>query len=348
MQIHFKYKGVSGFGRWYAYGYKHTHMITKQAKERLRILEFWRDFGLKATRSAFKARRSTLYGWRQIYLASGKKLESLNLGSQAPFHRRKRIVDYRLIQEIKRLRIEVCPNMGKDKIKVFLDPFCQKLGLEVLSVSKIGRIIKDRRIYHQRQKFYHNGKIKAISRRKKKRKPDNFRPCSPGDLVEMDTIVRFDWGVKRYIVTAVDAKTRYAFSWNYQRANSQSVKDFFQKFKLVFPHQIKHLQTDNGSEFHKYFADYLKEQKTIHFWNYPGKPYRNGLVEKYNRTIQEEFIDQNSVLLEQTDEFNRKLMDWLIWYNTRRPHWSLGLISPVDYMVKNNLLSRMLWTDTNN
>lgn len=31
------------------------------------------------------------------------------------------------------------------------------------------------------------------------------------------------------------------------------------------------------------------------------------------------------------DIFNQKLVDWLLWYNTQRPHWSLRLQSPVDY-----------------
>ena len=39
-------------------------------------------------------------------------------------------------------------------------------------------------------------------------------------------------------------------------------------------------------------------------------------------------------------------MDWLVWYNTKRYHWGLDLISPVDYMLNNNMVSRMCWTDT--
>ncbi len=86
----------------------------------------------------------------------------------------------------------------------------------------------------------------------------------------------------------------------------------------VFPYEIKRIQTDNGSEFHKCFMDYLKKQDIIHYWNYKGQPTKNGHIEKYNRTIQEEFIDQNEIWLNNVDEFNEKLMNWLIWYNTKR------------------------------
>jgi transposase InsO family protein len=330
----------------YDYGFKYTHMITKEAKERLRILEFWQKYGLKATKDAFGAKRSTLYGWRKVYLSSGRKIISLNLRSQAPKNKRKRIVDYRLVGEIRRLRLKVCPNLGKDKVKIFLDKFCKEHNLKPTSASTIGRIIKDKKIYHHRQKISHFGKVKPIKRTRKLRKPKEFKTNYPGDLVEVDTIVKFIWDIKRYVITAVDTKTRYTFAWSYPRPTSLNTRDFFQKLKTVFPYTIKHVQTDNGSEFHRFFQDYLTKQKTIHFWNYPRQPYKNGHVEKYNRTIQEEFIDWHQTALVNTNAFNQKLVNWLIWYNTQRPHWSLNLKSPVDYLITNNYLSRMRWTDT--
>ena len=346
MQIGFKFKYCQGFGRLYNYAYKHKHMITKEAKQRLKILQFWKKYGLKATIDAYGAKRSTLYAWQKIYQDSGHKIESLDLGSQSPHKRRKRVIHPLLLKEIKRLRLEVCPNMGKAKVKKYLDKFCKKHDIEIISESKIGRIIKEKKIYHHRQKVYHNGKIKTVKRRKKVRKPKDFKAQQQGDLIEIDTIVKFIFSIKRYIITAVDVKTRYSFAWSYTNANSANAKDFFQKLELVFPYQIKHIQTDNGSEFHKYFADYLEKSKTKHFWNYPRRPYLNGHIEKYNRTIQEEFVDQHEILLEDPCKFNQKLMSWLVWYNTKRYHWGLNLETPVDYLIKNNLVSRMKWTNT--
>ena len=332
----------------YDYGLKHypNHMITKQAEQRLKILEFWRKYGLQATKDAYNISRSTLFEWWKKYKESGYVLSSLNPCSQAPIRRNKRKINLAILKEIKRLRLEVCPNMGKDKVRIFLDIFCKENNIKSISTSTIGRIIKEKRIYHQRQKVYHNGKIRIVKRTKKLRKPKEFKADKVGDLIEIDTVVRFDWGIKRYIVTAIDVNTRFTFAYVYRNHGSASTKDFFKKIEKVFPYKIKRVQTDNGSEFHKYFKDYLKKQKIIHYWNYKGQPTKNGHVEKFNRTIQEEFIDQNSVLLEDTNRFNLKLIDWLLWYNTKRPHWSLDLMSPVDYLIKNNYLSRMMWTNT--
>ena len=72
-------------------------------------------------------------------------------------------------------------------------------------------------------------------------------------------------------------------------------------------------------------------------------------IERFNRTLSDAFIKQNRMLLAyDIDAFNRKMMDWLIWYNTRRPHWSLGLISPLRYIMGTLTAkeSQMCWTST--
>lgn len=310
-------------------------MITKEAKQRKKILLFWRKYGLKATTDAYGAKRSTLFGWWKIYKESGYKVESLNPGKQVRITNNKREIDPLILKEIRRLRLEECPNMGKAKVKKNLDIFCEKNKLPIYSESKIGRIIKDKKIYHHRQKVYHNGQIKQVKKEKKQRLSKEFKAKQPGDLIEIDTVVRFDWNIKRYIITAVDIHSRYAFAFCFNRALSINAKNFFKKLEQVFPYKIKAIQTDNGSEFHKYFREYLKEKNITHYWNYPGKPFKQGHIEKFNRTIQEEFIDWNSVLLEDTNMFNEKMGNWLNWYNTKRFHWGLNLETPVDYLINN-------------
>ena len=340
------YKGIKGFIRLYNDGYKYTHMITKEAKERMRILIFWKAHGFRATNDAFKVSRSTLFSWQHEYRQGGSKLEALNPRTQARHTQQRRNVDWRIVSEIRRLRLEICPNMGKDKVKIFLDPFCIEHGIKTISCSTIGRIIKDKKIKHHRIKVSHFGKVKETKRKKKLRKPHGFVASWPGDLVQIDTVVRFVNKVRRYVITAVDVHSRYTFAWGYRRLDSTNAKDFFKRFEIAAPFAIQHVQTDNGSEFCKYFTNYLREQKKIHYWNIKGKPTMNCYIEKYNRTIQEEFIDQHEVLLEKPNLFNEKVVDYLLWYNTKRPHWGLKLKSPVDYMLTTNNLSRMRWTDT--
>ncbi len=70
------------------------------------------------------------------------------------------------------------------------------------------------------------------------------------------------------------------------------------------------------------------------------------LTERFNRTLQEDFVDQNLDVIRDKPEFNRRLADYIIWYNTKRPHRTLGLKSPINYLIENNLMSNKSVTST--
>jgi len=74
--------------------------------------------------------------------------------------------------------------------------------------------------------------------------------------------------------------------------------------------------TDNGSEFEADFARLLEDQGIKRWYTYPKNPKMNAHAERFNRTIQESFVDYHEELLF-TDLalFNRKLADWLVFYN---------------------------------
>lgn len=69
--------------------------------------------------------------------------------------------------------------------------------------------------------------------------------------------------------------------------------------QLSQPFQIKRVQTDNGAELHKRFRDDNLEKKgIIQFFNYPRRPQMNAQIERFNTTIQEDFINWNLNLLD--------------------------------------------------
>lgn len=72
-------------------------------------------------------------------------------------------------------------------------------------------------------------------------------------------------------------------------------------------------------------------------------------IERFNRALSEAFMVRNRQLLAYNlSAFNEQLVEWLLWYNTRRPHWSLGLISPLRYICNHLPVgqSQMCWTNT--
>ncbi len=85
------------------------------------------------------------------------------------------------------------------------------------------------------------------------------------------------------------------------------------------------------------FSMYLKKENIQHKYIYPRCPRTNGCVERANRTLQEDFVYSNEeILCMGIEEFNKKLMDYLVWFNTKRPHQSLGNIYPINYVLKFN------------
>ena len=88
----------------------------------------------------------------------------------------------------------------------------------------------------------------------------------------------------------------------------------------------------------------MDKRGIVHFFTYPKSPKSNAFVERFNRSIQEEFIDhRREDLAYNFLLFNQVLMDYLLFYNTKRIHCSLGNIVPMDYIIKK---SHMSMTDT--
>ena len=85
------------------------------------------------------------------------------------------------------------------------------------------------------------------------------------------------------------------------------------------PFEIKGIQTDNGSEFLGEFSKALKKKDIKHYFNYPGYPKWQAYVERMKRTLQEEFVMYyEDYELEDIHEFNKKMLQYMLWYNTER------------------------------
>lgn len=51
----------------------------------------------------------------------------------------------------------------------------------------------------------------------------------------------------------------------------------------------------------------------------------NSYIKRFNRTLKEKFIYENyDDLISDLREFSRKLIEYLIFYNTKRPHTSIN------------------------
>ena len=342
-----KLKGTKGFITIWERVIRFRYMITEQAKERCRILAFWEKYGDLATKEAFKVSRATLFRWQKKLKENKGQLEGLNKKSTAPKNKRKRIIPKEVENFIVTER-KFDPHLSKDKLSILMS----EDGIGKYSPSTVGRILNDlkkQRILQNTIKLSYHAKTDSFHEKTKIKRKKIRSKGHIGGLVKADSIIRFHNGIKRYIVTAIDKEAKFAFACAYKNHSSDSATDFMQKFKFVAPISLTHVQTDNGSEFAKHFDIYLEKNDITHFHTYPRCPKQNSEIERFNRTLSDAFIKQNKMLLAyDIDAFNQKLIDWLLWYNTRRPHWSLGLISPLRYIVSTLTAkeSQMCWTNT--
>lgn len=308
-------------------------MITEKAKKRMQIIAFFEKHGLEACLEAFEISERTLYEWRKKLKDGDGKAESLNETSTRPKTLRKREWPFVITQEIRRLR-EEHPNLGKNKIRPLLKRFCEKMKLDCPCPETIGNLIRDMGGLRKfPKKIKYNGRIVREEKRKKIRKPKHFKATHAGHCVSLDTVERFVHGNKRYIVTFTDLYSRFSFAAATTSHASLFAKQFFEVIQIVFPYKMEYVLTDNGSEFLKHFDEELRNQHLTHWHTYPKTPKMNAHCERFNRTIQEEFVDYHAFRLLNPDHFNEKLIEYLLWYNTERPHHALNYQSPLEFLT---------------
>ena len=87
------------------------------------------------------------------------------------------------------------------------------------------------------------------------------------------------------------------------------------------------IRVDNGPEYisSKLLAWAEKRQISIRYIQ-PGKPQQNAYVERHNRTVRHEWLDQN--IIESIKEAQDYATEWLWTYNNERPNMGIGGITP--------------------
>lgn len=302
--------------------------LSDPAKFRLHVLEYYYQYGWKPTITAFKIGKSTLYDWKKRYEKSGKSLGSLVPNKTRPHHVRQMTTDWRLIQFIRQFR-QTYGNIGERKLKIFLDEYAKELNIPPISSRTISKVIKRRHLYFDIPK-----KVKRRNKFSRYRSRKSPKPNFPG-YVEIDSIVVYINNTRHNFMSCIDIYTKFAYVRKVNTLSSLQAKITFQAFQQLLPHPVHTIQTDNGSEFLGKFHQYLETRGIKHIFIYPRSPKLNGVVERFNRTVQEEFINRNDDIYYDLTAFQIKLAKYLNWYNYKRPHASLGYLSPMQFINQN-------------
>lgn len=298
-----------------------------KAKFRLHVLSVFYQGGWKAVRTAFpKLSRPTLYRWKKHYEDSRKRLNSLVPLSTRPKRTRAMQTPLPILALIRSLR-EQYPRMGKAKIKRFVDEFCQQENLPNLSESTIGKVIK-------RNNLFFAGKARGRRIRSTNKQRIKLCPLSKdmkAGYIQVDGFKFYYIDDYYYFLTAVDIVSKQAWVKLVPSFSSNHAATFLKHILQTSYYPIHTIQTDNGSEFELFFEQVVKEAELLHLWNYPKHPKTTGYVERFNWTVQDEFLFSYEDFLLYPQDFTTKLAEWITWYNEQRPHQSLNYLTPYEY-----------------
>jgi len=300
--------------------------ISDVAQFRIHVITHYYKYGLRPTLEAFKIKKSSLYNWVNAYEKNGRRVIALVPKKTRPNHTRQMQTDWHLVEFLREMRKEH-GNIGKSMLKPFVDAYAKQLDIASIGETTIGKIIK-RKHFTFEKKIYPQ---KQANRFKKLRTRKSPKVTTPG-FVQMDSIVVYINYEKYLFMSVMDIYTKFAHVRYVEDLKSKTAKRVLQEFQEVNPTPIHTVQTDNGSEFLKSFHAYLEEKEITHRFIYPKTPKINSYIERFNRTIQEEFILRNDEIYYDTKAMTRKLTKYLFWYNYQRPHRSLKYLSPMTFI----------------
>jgi transposase InsO family protein len=301
--------------------------LSRGAAARLEWMIYFERNGRSSALAArhFGISRKTFWKWQTRF--TERDFSTLEEQSRAPNRRRARSITAEEEMRIISLR-RAYLRYGKEKLaRLYFDTY----GLEI-SAWKIQKMIERYELYYHPAK---NARTQAKRRRaqKKKRIAELGLKKRTGFLFRIDSIVRYWHGTKRFILTAIDNTSKIAFAHMYQNHSSRAAADFLCRLHLLTDGKIENIQTDNGSEFHGEFEAARKKLGIEHYWSRVKTPKDNAGNERFNRTLQEEFIAMGHMTIDPV-QFNRELTEWIIEYNFRRPHQALGYSTPMNVAYK--------------
>lgn len=148
----------------------------------------------------------------------------------------------------------------------------------------------------------------------------------PGALLQLDTVhIVAPEGDRIYVYTLIDLFSRWAYAAVVSRIGAAASVRFVQHAQATTTFRFEMVQTDHGPEFSTGFTHGLWRRGMQHRHSRVRQANDNAHVERFNRTIQEECLDQTDVTIK---HFRRAIADYLPYYNQDRLHMGINYKTP--------------------
>ena len=182
----------------------------------------------------------------------------------------------------------------------------------------------------------HRQGLMAKNRKKPKRNPPRprfFERSTPNQLWQSDIFTFRLGGKNAYLIGFVDDYSRYVVGLGLFR--SQTAEHVLEVYRTAVGEYgvPKEQLTDNGRQYVNWrgktrFQLELAKDRVHHLMSRPHHPMTLGKVERFWKTIWEEFLVRAQFA--SFEEAQERVRHWVKYYNHRRPHQGLGGLCPAD------------------
>lgn len=335
----FKEKDIPEMDVWQLLRLRGQDILSSQAQLKLEwIISYHTVFEQHAKQTAahYGISRKTFYKWYNKF--DSKNLSTLEEASRAPEHTRQRDISSLQRARIRKLR-KAHLRWGKMKLK---ERYKKEYG-EDISSWKFQKVIEEEQLYFDKVKQKKQERRRKQAQKSPKNRIAEFvHQNKIHHLWHVDTVVfTLREGGYRYLLTAIDDVSKLAYAHLYTTHSSRKAAEFLGRLHYLTEGEMINLHHDNGSEFQNDFERACHGLSLPQWYSRVRTPKDNAVLERFNRTIQEEFVEMIDIGLEDTSAFNQRLLGWLIEYNSIRPHQALDYLSPLEYLdqyYKDNLL----------
>ncbi len=252
---------------------------------------------------------------RRISERRGCRLIGLNRKSCR--YRRRRKPDRKLIKRIRQLAMQH-PRFGYRRIWALLS----RDGVKI-NVKKVYRLWKQESL----------GLPKRRPRKRRAKPTIGILPKAE----KANQVWTYDFvfdqslsGKSLKMLTLIDEYTRECLAVEVGVSNkSARVRQILEKVCLEkgFPKMIR---SDNGAEFiAQAVNNWLAENSIKPIFIEPGKPWQNGKGESFNGKLRDECLSRE--WFSSVKEAQVVIENWRKFYNTERPHSSLGYLTPLEF-----------------
>jgi putative transposase len=190
-----------------------------------------------------------------------------------------------------------------------------------------------RRIYQEaglnlRNKRPHRSN--AAAHRSERPEVSNLNQCWSMDFVH-DQLFNIR---KLRALTIVDNFSRYCYVIEVKTSfKGINVAEVMESLKMKYGVTPQRIQVDNGSEFtSKDFDRWAQTNNVTLDFSRPGKPTDNPFIESFNGKLRDEFLNCHWFI--SLSDLRIKAALWQKEYNEERPHSSLGMLTPKEYLEK--------------